>query len=76
MEFNPNEAAARIQVTDPYVQDVIDTIAERAALVADGPKVADYCRAELQSKVDLWKAEAQKVTGGRGRLPGSGRSSS
>jgi hypothetical protein len=65
MEFNPNEAAARIQVTDPYVQDAIDAIAERAALVADGPEVADYCRNELKSKVDLWRAEAQNVTGGR-----------
>lgn len=65
MEFNPNEAAAKIQVADPYVQDAIDAIAERAALVADGPEVADYCRAELKSKVDLWRAEAQNVTGGR-----------
>jgi hypothetical protein len=65
MEFNPNEAAIRIQVSDPYVKDAIDAIVERAALVADGPEVADYCRAELKSKVDLWKAEAQNVTGGR-----------
>jgi len=65
MEFNPNEAAARIQVTDPYVKDAIDAIAERAALVADGPEVGEYCRGALKKKVDLWKAEAQNVTGGR-----------
>ncbi|HET6880247.1 MAG TPA: DISARM system helicase DrmA, partial [Pirellulales bacterium] len=66
VEFNPNEAAGRIQVTDPYVQDAIDTIAERAALVGDdGNQLADLVRAELQGKVDLWKAEAQNTTGGR-----------
>ena len=35
------------------------------SLVGDGPEVADFVRAELQSKVDLWKAEAQNTTGGR-----------
>jgi len=65
MEFNPNEAATKIQVSDPYVQDAIDAIADRAEIIADEPEVADYCRAELKSKVDLWKAEAQNVTGGR-----------
>lgn len=65
-EFNPNEAAAKIQVTDPYVRDAIETIAQRAGLIGDdGNQLADYVRAELQSKVDLWKAEAQNVTGGR-----------
>ncbi len=66
VEFNPNESAARIQVTDPYVQDAIDTIAKRAGLIGDdGNRLADVVRAELQSKVDLWKAEAQNTTGGR-----------
>ena len=65
-EFNPNDTAARIQVTDPYVQDAIDTIAKRAGLIGDdGNRLADFVRAELQSKVDLWKAEAQNTTGGR-----------
>jgi hypothetical protein len=64
-EFNPNEAAARIQITDPYVQDAIDTIAKRAAAVGDGQAVDEFVRAELSSKVDLWKAEAQNTTGGR-----------
>ena len=27
--------------------------------------MVDYVRAELQSKVDLWQAEAQNTTGGR-----------
>ena len=65
MEFNSNESAAKIQVGDPYVQDAIDLIAQRAALIGDGPEVGDECRAELQSKIDLWRAEAQNVTGGR-----------
>jgi Helicase conserved C-terminal domain len=64
-EFNSNESAARIQMSDPYIQDAIDTIAKRAAAVGDGQAVADFVRAELSSKVDLWRAEAQNTTGGR-----------
>lgn len=64
-EFNANESAAKIQITDPYVQDAIETIAKRAAAVGDGQAVADLVRAELSSKVDLWNAEAQNTTGGR-----------
>jgi hypothetical protein len=64
-EFNPNEAAARISASDPYVRDAIDAICERAALVGDGKAVADFCRAQLQAKVDQWQAEAQNTTGGR-----------
>ncbi len=65
MEFNSNEAASRIQTTDPYVQDAIAAICRRAELVGDGTVVADFCRAQLQAKVDLWRAEAQNTTGGR-----------
>lgn len=65
MEFNSNEAASRIQATDPYVQDAITAICRRAELVGDGTAVADFCRAQLQAKVDLWRAEAQNTTGGR-----------
>jgi len=65
MEFNTNESATRIQASDPYVQDAIAAICRRAELVGDGTAVADFCRAQLQSKVDLWQAEAQNQTGGR-----------
>src|SRR6516225_5971608 len=65
MEFNTNEAASRIQASDPYVQDAIAAICRRAELVGDGTAVADFCRAQLQAKVDLWQAEAQNTTGGR-----------
>jgi len=65
MEFNPNEAATRIQASDPYVQDAIAAICQRAELVGDGTAVADFCRAQLQAKVDQWQAEAQNQTGGR-----------
>lgn len=65
IEFNPNEAAARITTADPYIQDAIETIAKRAELIGDGSKTADFCRAELLSKADLWQAEAQNSTGGR-----------
>jgi hypothetical protein len=64
-EFNPNIAAARITTGNPYVQDAIETITKRAALIGDGNKCGDFCRAELLSKVDLWQAEAQNTTGGR-----------
>jgi len=65
VEFNPNEAAARITTGNPYVQDAIETIAKRAELIGDGNKTGDLCRAELLSKADLWQAEAQNTTGGR-----------
>jgi hypothetical protein len=60
MEFNTNEAANRIQASDPYVQDAIAAICRRAELVGDGTGVADFCRAQLQAKVDLWQAEAAR----------------
>lgn len=66
VEFNPNEAAARITTGNPYVQDAIETIAKRAeAIGLNGKSDGDFCRAELLSKADLWQAEAQNTTGGR-----------
>jgi len=65
MPFNPNEAASRIQTTDPYVQDAIDVIVRRAAMIGDGAEVADFVLAELRNKLDLWGAEAQNTSGGR-----------
>ena len=65
VEFNPNEAAARITTGNPYVQDAIETIAKRAELIGDGIITGDFCRAELLSKADFWQAEAQNTTGGR-----------
>ena len=64
-EFNTNDRAGMFQASHPYVAEAIEVIARRAALVGDGPEVADFVRAELQSKVDLWQAEAQNTTGGR-----------
>jgi hypothetical protein len=65
VEFNQNEAAARITTGNPYVQDAIETIAKRAELIGDGNRTGDFCRAELLSKADLWQAEAQNNAGGR-----------
>lgn len=64
-EYTANEAAAKIQTLDAAVQDAVEVICKRAELVGDGPAVADYCRAVLQAKLDLWRAEAQNTTGGR-----------
>lgn len=64
-EFNANEAAAKIQITDPYVQDAIETVAKRAGAVGDGQATADFVRAELSSKVDFWRDQAQDRTGGK-----------
>ena len=64
-EFNANDSAALFQADHPYVKDAIEVIVRRASLVGDGPEVVNYVRAELQSKVDLWQAEAQNTTGGR-----------
>ena len=64
-EFNANDRAALFQAVHPYVKEAIEVIVRRASLVGDGPEVVNYVRAELQSKVDLWQAEAQNTTGGR-----------
>jgi hypothetical protein len=47
------------------VQEAIDAICRRTDLVGDGTAVADFCRAQLQAKVDLWRADAQNTTDGR-----------
>lgn len=64
-EFNGNLAASKVQTTNPYVQDAINQIANRAAAIGDGSEVGDYVRAELRSKLDYWRAEAQNTSGGR-----------
>jgi hypothetical protein len=64
-EFNANDRAALFQAVHPYVKEAIEVIVRRASLVGDGPEVVNNVRAELQSKVDLWQAEAQNTTGGR-----------
>ncbi len=65
VEFNPNDAAGKMQITDPYVLDAVETIARRAELVGDGTPVGDYVRAVLKEKLDLWRNEAQNTAGGR-----------
>jgi hypothetical protein len=65
VEFNANASAARISITDPAVQDAVESIAKRAGLVGNGIQVSDYVRAVLKEKLDVWKAEAQNVSGGR-----------
>lgn len=64
-QFNPNDAAGKIQITDPYIQDAVETIVRRAELVGDGTPVGDYVREVLRQKLDLWKHEAQNNAGGR-----------
>lgn len=64
MTMNRNDAASRIQKTDPAVDEAIEYVARRASLVGD-PAAGDECRAQLRHKVDLWSAEAQNKAGGR-----------
>ena len=65
IEFNANDQAVHCSQADhPYVTEAIETIAREPSW-SRGPEVADFVRAELQSKVDLWKAEAENTTGGR-----------
>ncbi len=44
IEFNGNESAGRVSLNDPYVQEAIESIASRAALVGDGERTANFCR--------------------------------
>jgi len=64
-DYNPNDAAAHLRSPAPLIEEVVSKIVARAELVADHPETAEACRAQLRSKLDLWKAEAQDVTGGR-----------
>lgn len=65
-EFNSNEAAARITTGNPYLQEAVKAISDRAALIGlDGTKTGEYCRAELLRKADIWQSEAQNISGGR-----------
>lgn len=62
--LNRNIDAARIQKTDPVIDDLIEHIAQRASLVGDAG-AGDECRAQLRHKLDLWAANAQNTAGGR-----------
>jgi hypothetical protein len=66
VEFNSNEAAARVTTGNPYVQDAIETIAKRAELIGlNGVPDGDYCRRELNAMADYWQLQAQDNTAGR-----------
>jgi hypothetical protein len=71
-EMNRNDAAGRIQKTDPAVDEIIECIAKRASLVGTSA-AGDECRAQLRHKVDLWSAEAQNKAGGRTLTFGAAR---
>jgi hypothetical protein len=63
-EFNKNEYASRITTGNPYIQEAIETISQRAKLIGDGDKSENICRDELLYKSDFWQSEAQNRTGG------------
>ena len=65
IEFNANDRPRCSRPTIPMFWTPSRSLPAVQRLVGDGPEVADFVRAELQSKVDLWKAEAQNTTGGR-----------
>jgi hypothetical protein len=66
VEFNSNEAAARMTTSNPVVLDAIETIVRRAETIGlDGRDAGNNCRAELLRKADFWRANAQDVTGGK-----------
>ncbi len=73
-EFNPNNAAGKLQSTDGAIEDAIETIAKRAELVYR-KEAGDACRAELHHKMDLWRAQAQNKSGGRILTYDTGRGS-
>jgi hypothetical protein len=64
-QLNANVDAAKVASNGPWVQDAIDTIAKRAeAIGIHGKADGDACRAQLLSKADTWRSEAQNRTGG------------
>jgi hypothetical protein len=57
--FNPNEAARAVQADHPVVKRAIETIAERAELVAGLP-TGKIVRSYLKRRIDDWRREAAR----------------
>ncbi len=64
-EFNLNNRAGRIRRDDPYVQDAIKTIVDRAWSVSGSSEVRDLVKKELESRLDYWLSEAEDTEGGK-----------
>lgn len=63
-KYAPNEAAGLIERKDPLVQEALDLIAQRAALVEESKAVGDAVRKGLERRLDEWLAEAAPKPGG------------
>lgn len=62
-EFNGNNQAGRIERTHPYIQSAINTICDRANLVA-GTEAQKLVKQALEAKLDIWLSKAQNLIGG------------
>lgn len=62
-EFNGNEKAGRIEKSHPYVQAAINTICDRAELIAD-IQTKTLIQQALESRIDTWLNKAQTLQGG------------
>jgi hypothetical protein len=62
-EFNGNNQAGRIERNHPYIQSAINTICDRANLVA-GTEAQKLVKQALEAKLDIWLSKAQNLIGG------------
>jgi hypothetical protein len=62
-EFNGNSQAGRIERNHPYIQSAINTICDRANLIA-GTETQKLVKQALEAKLDVWLSKAQNLIGG------------
>ena len=61
--FNANKSAAGVNSTHEQVVRAIETIVERSKLV-ESPAVAELIQTSLKARLDRWRADAKRPTGG------------
>jgi hypothetical protein len=63
--FNANKSAAGVDSTYQLVIDTIESIAQRAESVEGKPATAREIRRLLMARLDRWRADAKRPTGGQ-----------
>ncbi len=56
-DWNPNRAAGEVERTDPRLDEIVSAVARRGAERASDAEVEVMLRAELEHRLDRWKAE-------------------
>jgi hypothetical protein len=68
LETSPNAAAQDLDPTSEECRAAVEAIVHRAAEVTSKAKLGELVRAELEQRIDAWRAEAQKYLSQGSRL--------